>query len=162
MAWTTLLSIGEAMAQHASVVSSAAEGADYERLGVELNRQLELVLSELRTKTDASRTSLLQERRFDEARAALEEGFDAVLKGAAGFTTTALPPARRSATTLWRERGMAEIGSALVAVHHEGGAELRRAGAARSGTASGAGGRRCAASTRGCCAARCATRRRVS
>ncbi len=120
------LSIGEAMAQHASVVSSAAEGADYERLGVELNRQLELVLSELRTKTDASRTSLLQERRFDEARAALEEGFDAVLKGAAGFTTTALPPARRSATTLWRERGMAEIGSALVAVHHEGGAELRR------------------------------------
>lgn len=118
--------IAEAMALHVSVVLNAGEHVEHERFGVELDRQLELVLSELRTKTDASRSALIQERRFDEARAALEEGFDGALKSAAGFTTTALPLTRRAATTRWRERGMSEIEEALLASYRESGAELRR------------------------------------
>jgi len=120
------LQIAQAMALHVSVVSGADERARYERFGVELDRQLELVLSELRTEAEASRAALIEERRFDEARGVLEEGFDAALKSAAGFTATALPLARRSANTRWRERGLSEVEDAIASVYRESGAELRR------------------------------------
>ena len=120
------IEIAEAMALHVSVVPGADERADYDRFGVELSRQLALIMSELRTKTNALLASLLDERRFDEARVALVDGFDAELMSASGFTMTALPLARRSATKSWRESGLAGIEGALAEVYYESGAELRR------------------------------------
>jgi len=118
------LVLAEAMAMRASVIPSLKERTRYERLRVELDRELETRLFKLRSQVDASRSLLLLDRRFEEARSALDEEFTAALIGSTGFAPTSLPYPHGTVTAHWREREHEKIDEAVVELHAESAQDL--------------------------------------
>ena len=112
------------MATRASVIPSLKERTRYERLRVELDRELETRLFKLRSQVDASRSLLLRDRRFEEARSALDEEFTAALIGSTGFAPTSLPYPHGTVTAHWREREHEKIDEAVEALHSKSAQDL--------------------------------------
>jgi serine/threonine-protein kinase len=118
--------LAEAFASHASLIPGAAERLRHERLGAEMGVELEAELFVLISGVDAVRPTLLHDRRFDEAREALDAGFASALMEATGFVVRDLPQARRSGVEHWLAEAEAEIAAAVERVHAEAAEALAR------------------------------------
>jgi hypothetical protein len=120
------LTLAEALRMHALMAPLDSERESHVAFGVELQRELESLLFKLRSEADEARTTLIRERRFDEAHQVFQAGFVGGLFDASGLAFEDLPRGRLDVMQRWRDRTESEIVTAEERLHEESAQSLKR------------------------------------